>query len=139
MKKKSLKIVCALFLSVLATAFFYSCDKDTDCYVHVTTIDAQSKQPLSDTYVSLIQGERTYVTKQTDANGECTLSLHAPALMNVVAKYEKVLENNTSGKFYYHMGENAVRLIDGETKEVTIEIDRTTDPLSQNDRPQLSE
>ncbi len=129
MKKKSLKIVCTLFISLLATTFFYSCDKDTDCYVKVTTVDAQSGKPLSGTYVSLEQKGNIYAQERTDANGVCTLTLNAPALMNVVAKYEYT-EAQQNNKFFYHKGETAVRLADGETKEVTIQIDRTGEPLS---------
>ena len=130
MKKKSLKIVCTLFISLLATTFFYSCDKDTDCYVKVTTIDAQSGKPLSGTYVSLEQKGNIYAQEITDADGVCTLTLSAPALMNVVAKYEYKADGLPTNKFFYHKGETAVRLADGETKEVTIQIDRTGEPLS---------
>lgn len=131
MKKKSLKIVCALFISLLATTFFYSCDKDTDCYVKVTTIDAQSGKPLSGTYVFLVQKDNIYAEARTDSKGVCTLTLNAPALMNVVAKYEYT-ESQQNNKFFYYKGETAVRLADGETKEVTIQIDRTGEILSDN-------
>lgn len=135
MKKKSSKIVCTLFISLLATTFFYSCDKDTDCYVKVTTVDAQSGKPLSGTYVSLEQktpeGVKTYAQARTDSEGVCTLTLNAPALMNVVAKYEYKADGLRTNKFYYYKGETAVRLADGETKEVTIQIDRSGEPESE--------
>ncbi|MBR1850241.1 MAG: hypothetical protein IJ789_02590 [Bacteroidales bacterium] len=131
MKKKSLKIVCALFISVLATTFFGACDHDTNCYVEVTTIDMETGKPLSGTFVYLEQEGRTYATERTNKSGVCTISLTAPALMNVVAKYEYVADGLPTNKFFYHKGETAVRLADGETKEVVIRIDRSGEPLSE--------
>jgi len=103
-----------LFISLLSCLTFSSCDKDTNCYLDVTVVDETTRAPIAGAKITISQnGGSLHDEGITDANGLYSTHFSAPAVVNIDA----VLDMGNDGE---RRGSNAVRLIEGEVKTVTI-------------------
>lgn len=136
MKKKCLFILSLVLLSGLTT-LFSGCDKDTNSYVDVYVVDEATKRPLQHAYVK-IDIENSYVNDEgyTLGDGHYLTQFRDPAIFNVYVEYE---DYDCYGVHYdetgmpsfdydptiykcYRTGSNTVRLKEGETVEVTVNV-----------------
>ncbi len=116
MKKKHLLIAAMLFISILPVSLFSSCDKDTNCYLDVLTIDEDTRKPISGVVVKISQsGGNLSDEGVTGRDGIYTTRFSAPAIVSIEATYQ--LSDTT-----YRTGTASVRLIEGEkvSRNVTI-------------------
>ena len=128
MKKKCLFILSLVLFSGL-TMFFSACDKDTNSYVDVYVVDEATKKPLPAAYVK-IDIENSYVNQSgyTDGSGHYLTSFRDPAIFNVNVEYEGAECYGMNGEYdplvykCYRVGSNTVRLKEGETVEVTVNV-----------------
>lgn len=135
MKKKIIIISCLLLISSLAAFFFAACDKDTDCYVEVTVIDQNTNLPISGALVT-IDIDNSYVSAEgyTNANGRFDAVFKAPAIFNVVARYETGYDDiYTPEEWYcYREGHNTIRLKEGEVVKTTVIVESTVHQEMRN-------
>lgn len=125
MKKNFLLTILAVLLCGCAAVFFGSCDKDTNCYVHVTVLDqitdslgVKREVPVSNAFVKIdIDSSMVYSQGYTNANGVFKTMFTAPALFNVVAKYIVVdtPAYNPSEFVSYRKGNSNIHLKEGDT------------------------
>lgn len=136
MKKKCLFILSLVLLSGLTT-LFSGCDKDTNSYVDVYVVDEATKRPLQHAYVK-IDIENSYVNDEgyTQGDGHYLTQFRDPAIFNVYVEYEDYdcygihYDENGEPSFdyapsiykCYRTGSNTVRLKEGETVEVTVNV-----------------
>ena len=125
MKKKILALVSLLLMGGVSTYFFSSCDKDTTCYVKIIVNDEETKMPVQDVFVKILDIDTSYGNTEgtTDAAGMFETEFRAPAILNVNATLETGYDDTmyTREKFYcYRTGKNTIRLKEGETVESTI-------------------
>lgn len=114
MNKKNLLLPALLFISLLSCLTFSSCDKDTNCYLDVTVVDETTRAPIAGAKITISQnGGSLHDEGITDVNGLYSTHFSAPAVVNIDA----VLDMGNDGE---RRGSNAVRLIEGEVKTVTI-------------------
>lgn len=118
MKKKINRLCLLLFISLLPTALFYSCDKDTNCYLDVLVVDENSRAPISGATVELYQNncdpsDYNYRNGITGADGKYSTIFEAPGIFSVKAS----LNLPEGGQ---RRGTGTVRTIEGETKTVTV-------------------
>ena len=114
MKKKINRLCLLLFISLLPTALFSSCDDDTNCYLDVQVIDEATKAPVPGAIVELYQNncdpsDYNYRSGVTDASGTYSTFFEAPGIYSIKATLQ--LENNG-----YRLGTGTVRTLEGETK-----------------------
>ena len=103
-----------LFISLLTPAVFSACDKDTNCYLDVFVVDETSRAPIPNAKITISQnGGSVHDEGVTNAEGLYQTHFSAPAVVNINA----VLDMGNSGE---RRGSNAVRLVEGEVKTVTI-------------------
>ena len=125
MKKKINRLCLLLFISLLPTVFFTSCDKDTNCYLDVIVIDEATKDPLSGVTVELYQNncdenEYNYRRGVTDAKGTYSTFFEAPGIFSIKA----TLNLDGGG---YRQGNGTVRTVEGETKTATVVLSSHVD------------
>lgn len=118
MKKKINRLCLLLFISLLPTALFSSCDKDTNCYLDVLVVDENTKAPISGAIVELYQNncdpsDYNYRNGATGADGIYSTFFEAPGIFSVKAS----LNLAEGGQ---RRGTGTVRTIEGETKTVTV-------------------
>lgn len=114
MNKKITLLSLALFFSMLSCSIFSSCDKDTNCYLDVLVVDETSRAPIPGAKITINQnGGSVHDEGITNENGLYQTHFSAPAVVNINA----VLDMGNTGE---RRGSNAVRLIEGEVKTVTI-------------------
>lgn len=117
MKKKINILAALLCFSLLPTAFFASCDKDTNSYVDVLVLDEADRSPISDAQVIFHQGTGGEITDtgMTDANGIYSTFFYNPAILSI--KVSKSVANGGTRR-----GEGTVRLREGEkvTAQITL-------------------
>ena len=114
MNKKITLISVMLFISLLSCGLFTACDKDTNCYLDVLVVDETSRAPISGAKIVISQnGGSVHDEGVTDATGMYSTHFSAPAVININA----TLDMGNGGE---RRGSNAVRLIEGEVKTVTI-------------------
>lgn len=114
MNKKVTLLSVLLFISMLPFGLFTSCDKDTNCYLDVLVVDEASRTPIPGAKITISQtGGSVYDEGVTGTDGVYQTHFSAPAVVNINA----VLDMGNSGE---RRGSNAVRLIEGEVKTVTI-------------------
>ena len=114
MKKKINRLCLLLFISLLPTAFFTSCDSDTNCYLDVQVIDETNKAPVSGVIVELYQNncdESDYHYRKgvTDGTGTFSTFFEAPGIYSIKATL--MLDNDG-----YRLGTGTVRTLEGEKK-----------------------
>ena len=90
MKKKINRLCLLLFISLLPTALFSSCDKDTNCYLDVLVVDENTKAPISGAIVELYQNncdpsDYNYRNGATGADGIYSTFFEAPGIFSVKA------------------------------------------------------
>lgn len=126
MKKKIFALVCLVLIGGFSIFSIASCDKDTNCYVHVTVVDEVTHAPVKGVFVK-IDIDSSYVNAQgfTDANGVFETTFAAPAIYNVAAKYETGYDSvYTRDLFYcYRKGNNTIRLKEGDTVFSTVNLE----------------
>lgn len=126
MKKKILILSCLLLISGLAGIFFAACDKDTNCYVEITVVDEVTKKPVKGVFVK-IDIDDSYISAEgyTNVDGRFDTVFSAPAIFNVVAKYETGYDEiYTREDFYcYRKGSNTIRLKEGEVVRSTVNLE----------------
>lgn len=128
MKKKILSLVGLFLIGAVSIISFIACDKDTNCYVSITVIDEDTKQPVSDVFIK-IDIDSSYVSAKgnTDAKGKFFATFTAPAIFNVSATYENAAMYDsiyTSELFYcYRKGNNTIRLKEGDTVSSTVVLE----------------
>ncbi|MBP5527817.1 MAG: carboxypeptidase regulatory-like domain-containing protein [Bacteroidales bacterium] len=125
MKKKINRLCLLLFISLLPTVLFISCDKDTNCYLDVIVIDEATKNPLSGVTVELYQNncdenEYNYRRGVTDAKGNFSTFFEAPGIFSIKA----TLNLEEGG---YRQGNGTVRTVEGETKTATVVLSSHVD------------
>lgn len=121
MKKKNLLISAMLFFSILPLALFASCDKDTNCYLEVLTIDETTKNPISGVTVEVFQdGGNVHDLGVTNGSGTYTAHFPSPAIVKIKATLK--LYDATGNPAGERRGETSVRLLEGETVDATITI-----------------
>lgn len=114
MNKKVTLLSLLLFISLLSCSLFTACDKDTNCYLDVLVVDETSRAPIAGAKITISQnGGSVYDEGVTGSDGVYSTHFSAPAVVNINA----VLDMGNSGE---RRGSNAVRLIEGEVKTVTI-------------------
>ena len=118
MKKKINRLCLLLFISLLPTALFSSCDKDTNCYLDVLVVDENTKAPISGAIVELYQNnpdpsDYNYRNGVTGTDGIYSTFFEAPGIFSVKAS----LNLAEGGQ---RRGTGTVRTIEGETKTVTV-------------------
>ena len=114
MKKKINRLCLLLFFSLLPTAFFTSCDSDTNCYLDVQVVDELTKKPVSGVTVELYQhncdeSDYNYRCLLTGADGIASTYFDAPGIYSIQA----TLPLTEGG---YRRGTGTVRTLEGETK-----------------------
>ena len=133
MKKKVLSTIGILFISLLSTVAFTSCDKDTWCYLDVTVLDSRNKNvPASGAWVK-VQYVKTNEadpqnnvvgtisdTGQCNVNGVYSTKFAAPAIFTVTARIHE--PDTLNNKYYYREGERSVRLKPGEIVTTTVKV-----------------
>lgn len=123
MKKKSIIVALALFVSTLSLATLVSCDKDTMCYVKVTVVDeANNNAPVAGAYVKIDNnGSSIYAEGSTNENGVYQTEFAAPAIFDVHV-LDSAVWDTTYNKFMgYRTGEKATfKLKTGETVDVNV-------------------
>jgi len=133
MKKKVLPFIGILFISLLSTVAFSSCDKDTWCYLDVTVLDSRNNNaPAPGAWVK-IQYVKTNEadpqnnitgtisdTGQCDANGVYSTKFAAPAIFTVLARIDE--PDTLNNKFYYREGERSIRLKPSEVVTTTVKV-----------------
>lgn len=127
MKKKIFALASLLLIGGFTMFFMNSCDKDTTCYVQIKVVDEESKDPVSNVFVK-IDIDSSYINSQgyTDANGIFETQFSAPAIFNVVARYETGYDDETypQDRYYcYRKGNNTIRLKEGDTVKSTINLE----------------
>ncbi len=114
MNKKVILLSVALFISMLSCALFSACDKDTNCYLDVLVVDETSRAPIPNAKIIISQtGGSVHDEGVTGADGIYQTHFSAPAIVNINA----TLDMGNGGE---RRGSNAVRLVEGEVKTVTI-------------------
>lgn len=114
MNKKVTLFSVLLFFSMLSCGLLSSCDKDTNCYLDVLVVDETSRAPIANAKITISQnGGSLYDEGVTGADGIYQTHFSAPAIVNINA----VLDMGNTGE---RRGSNAVRLVEGEVKTVTI-------------------
>lgn len=131
MKKKILALTLTLLIGGMSAILFHACDKDTNCYVHVTVLDEVTKEPLSGVFVK-IDIDSSYVSREgyTDARGVFVPEepFTAPAIFYVNATYETGYDDSiyTAAEFFcYRKGSNTIRLVEGDTVYCTVNVEET--------------
>lgn len=122
MKKKSIIVALALFVSTLSLATLVSCDKDTMCYVKVTVVDeANNNAPVAGAYVKIDNnGSSIYAEGSTNENGVYQTEFAAPAIFDVHV-LDSAVWDTTYNKFMgYRTGEATFKLKTGETVDVNV-------------------
>lgn len=133
MKKKVLSTIGILFISLLSTVAFTSCDKDTWCYLDVTVLDSRNNNvPASGAWVK-VQYVKTNEadpqnnvvgtisdTGQCNVNGVYSTKFAAPAIFTVTARINE--PDTLNNKYYYREGERSVRLKPGEIVTTTVKV-----------------
>ena len=126
MKKKILALAALVLIGGFSIFFFSACDKDTKCYVDVTVIDENTKLPMSGVFVK-IDIDSSYIKAEgtTDAAGHFKAEFMAPAIFNVMAKYETGYDSIHPRELYYsyRKGNNTIRLKEGDTVESTVVLE----------------
>lgn len=114
MNKKVTFLSALLFISMLSLSLFTSCDKDTNCYLDVIVVDEASRAPIPGAKIVINQtGGSVYDEGVTNENGVYSTHFNAPAVLYISA----TLAMPNDGE---RRGNGAVRLVEGEVKEVTI-------------------
>ncbi len=114
MNKKVSLLSVILFISMLSCTIFTACDKDTNCYLDVLVVDETSRAPIPNAKITISQnGGSVHDEGVTNAEGIYQTHFSAPAVVNINA----VLDMENAGE---RRGSNAVRLVEGEVKTVTI-------------------
>ena len=128
MKKRNLMLTFLLLFSGLSMLTFSSCDKDTNSYLTVTVVDAESKKAISNVSVTVAPdgGNIEAHTGKTDANGNYETNFVAPAIMSIDVKL-KVPDQCTENTLAYRYAESSARLKEGEM--VVVEVPLPTDVL----------
>ena len=122
MKKKRTLWCGILLISALSVIAFSSCDKDTWCYLEVSVIDQATKSPLPAAHVRINMDGSIDDRGITDEAGVYSTKFAAPAIFNVSARTLYVDTLNPSVPFF-RKGIKSVRLKEGETVQVTVEIE----------------
>ena len=126
MKKKTLLFLSIVLLSG-STTLFSSCDKDTNSYVDVYVVDENNPNKCCPNAYVKIDIDNSYVKQEgyTDAGGHFKTSFQDPAIFDVYVEYE----GGCYGEEYdpaiykcYRVGTNTVRLKEGETVNVTVQV-----------------
>ena len=129
MKKKNLFLSVMLFFSILPMTLFTSCDKDTNCYLEVKVLGEGSINPISGQLIPGEPASGAIVEISQDSpgdlldkgvtNGSGVYKTHfnSPAIVNIKAE----LDDGVSR----YRGESAVRLKQGETVTVTVNLTRS--------------
>lgn len=130
MKKNFLLAVLTVLLLGSVPMLFGSCDKDTNCYVHVTVLDQVTDSlgvtrefPVSGAFVKIdIDSSMVYSQGYTDALGVFKTMFTAPALFNVAVKYFVVdtPAYNPSEFVSYRKGNSNIHLKEGDTVYSTV-------------------
>lgn len=116
MNKKIFLLPALLFISLLSTTLFCSCDKDTNSYLEVLVVDETTRNPISNVNIFISQ-EHGEVSAEgvTGADGIFSTHFTKPAILTVKAE----LRLDSGGK---RKGETTVRIKDGETVTATITL-----------------
>lgn len=114
MNKKRIIIPLMLFVSLLVTPLFSSCDKDTNCYLNVLVRDDATHAPISMANVTITSGS-LHDEGVTNTEGIYATHFSAPVILTVKAVLPGVDEFGGERR-----GETSVRLKDGETVTATI-------------------
>ena len=118
MKKKFNISALILFFSLLPTAIFISCDKDTNCYLDVLVLEEGERTPVSGAKIIIDQESGSvYAEGVTEGNGKFSTYFTAPAILNVTAEMLVDAENNG-----YRRGSTTVRTVEGETRTATVTL-----------------
>ena len=128
MKKRSLMLTFLLLFSGLSMLTFSSCDKDTNSYLTVTVVDAESKNPISDVSV-IVAPDGGNIEKhigKTDANGNYETQFVAPAIMSIDVRLD-IPAQSTENTLAFRHAESSARLKEGEM--VIVEVPLPTDVL----------
>ena len=134
MKKKVLSTIGILFISLLSTVAFTSCDKDTWCYLDVTVLDSKNNNLPSPGAWVKIQYVKTNEsdpqnnivgtiadTGQCNAQGVYSTKFAGPAIFTVTARIDEPDTVNVN-KRYYREGERSIRLKTGELVTTTVKV-----------------
>lgn len=122
MKKKQLLLGGILLISILSTCFFFSCDKDTWCYLEVTVTDQTTNMPVPGAHVRISMDGTIDDRGLTNENGIYTTKFAAPAIFNVQARVIHFDSLNPQAP-YFRQGVKSVRLKESETVQVTTVIE----------------
>ncbi len=122
MKKKQLLLGGILLISILSTCFFFSCDKDTWCYLEVTVTDQTTNMPVPGAHVRISMDGTIDDRGLTNENGIYTTKFAAPAIFNVWARVIHFDSLNPQAP-YFRQGVKSVRLKESETVQVTTVIE----------------
>lgn len=118
MKKKFNISALILFFSLLPTAIFISCDKDTNCYLDVLVLEEGERTPVSGAKIIIDQESGSvYAEGVTEGNGKFSTYFTAPAILNVTA--EMLVDEENNG---YRRGSTTVRTVEGETRTATVTL-----------------
>lgn len=118
MKKKFKISALILFFSLLPTAIFISCDKDTNCYLDVLVLEEGERTPVSGAKIIIDQESGSvYAEGVTEGNGKFSTYFTAPAILNVTA--EMLVDEENNG---YRRGSTTVRTVEGETRTATVTL-----------------
>ena len=122
MKKKIHSLFLLLFISLLPTAIFTSCDKDTNSYLDVLVIDETTQKPSKGVTVEVYQNncdpsDYNYKTGVTNAEGIFSTYFEAPGIFSVKASLN--MENGGQRR-----GTGTVRVLEGDTKTVEVILGR---------------
>ena len=133
MKKKVLPLIGILFISLLSTVAFSSCDKDTWCYLDVTVLDSRNNNvPAPGAWVKIqyvkineADPQNNIVgtvsdTGQCNANGVYSTKFAGPGIFTVIARIDE--PDTLNHKFYYREGERSIRLKTGELVTTTVKV-----------------
>jgi hypothetical protein len=129
MKKKNFIFSVVLFFSILPMALFYSCDKDTNCYLEVNVVDTGTINPISGetiagpgipgAVVEVFQdGGTVYAKGVTGSDGVYSTYFNAPAIVKIKVAYQVYNDNGVA--IGERRGETSVRLEEGETVSAQI-------------------
>ena len=122
MKKKSVFIALALFVSTLSLTTLVSCDKDTMCYLKVTVVDeANNNAPVKGAYVKIDNnGSSIYAEGTTNDNGVYQTEFAAPAIFDVHVVDSADWDTLYNKFMGYRTGEATFKLKTGETVDVNV-------------------
>lgn len=132
MKKKNITLAVTLFFSLLPTALFLSCDKDTNCYLEVQVFDGSSENTISGVVVEIYQSvcdttDYNYTIGTTDESGMFKATFSAPGILKIRANYtlDTIRPDLTVG-YRRNDPETSTRIVEGETVKASVHMNTDT-------------